>query len=184
MNDIENNQTNEQKIENNQKSKNSHWIYPDITEIEKNARENKNPYKITVLVLIALGLIAQIFLLGLMSLLLELIVILPISYLICRNYRIGYYLMIIYYTLGKFISISETISTKGSIPSSVWSGVLFWLIMVTSCISAIRLITAKKRLGLLKKNSILLDIFISIFLLIIAILLPTFLVIIANGASF
>lgn len=158
---------NEQDIENNKKTKKSHWIYPDISEIEKNARENKNPYKITVLVLIALGLLAQIFLLGLTSLLLELIIILPISYLICHNYRLGYYLMIIYYTLGKFISISNIISTKGSVP---WSSVIFWLIMVASCISAIRLIAAQKRLGLTHKKNIVVDI-------IVVILLPVFMTI-------
>lgn len=166
---------NEQDIENNKKTKKSHWIYPDISEIEKNARENKNPYKVTVLVLIALGLLAQIFLLGLTSLLLELIIILPILYLICRNYRLGYYLMIVYYTLGKFISIFDIISTKGSIPSSVWSGIIFWLIMVASCISAIRLIAAKKRLGLTHKKNIAVDIIIAIFLPIFMIILFLFL---------
>lgn len=93
------------------------------------------------------------------SLLLASSLLLPIVFLIYKGYRIGYVLFILYWTFEKFLQIADNEGSSGG-------AVIWWLVIVSISITAIRVENAKIRLKIAKPHKPIRDTLIAIVLFI------------------
>ena len=114
------------------------WFWPQETYLIQKIQENKNPYKTGILILIALAVVLGGLLMGMDVLFGTLLIFAPLAYLICRNYRVGYILFLLVYSADKIMTILQT--------GKVGSALVFWMIAIGCSVSAVRLLTLKKKL--------------------------------------